>query len=148
MERVEGMPIRVVCVKSIKKGGELKRDIPVGEVFDLSDYYFELLSRKFPECIQEIVMTQEDWVDLATKNAFTAKKRIDTLQALSGRKFSSYYWGVIPDHEDEKVTGHGYGGGLPDAYNKTKLLLKDVDDFEKNLLEATRNIKGDNEWTK
>lgn len=140
MERVQGMPIRVVCIKKIEDK-RLKRSIQPGEILDLGETDFKTLSQMFPGCIQEIEMTQEDWVDLATKNAFDCKRRIAILEAMSRTKFSSYYVGVIPDCEGQKVTGSGYGGGLPDAYRKTLYLKDDVDSFENKLLESNKDTQ-------
>lgn len=59
-------------------------------------------------------------------------------------EFSSYYTRVIPERSS-RVDGTGYGGGLSDAYHKTKLLQSDVEKFEKQCLtNLVKNSQGMN----
>lgn len=136
MERVNGMPVRFVAIKKFTHTREYDGvifDFVPGEIYENTVSSFEYISQKYPECVQEIEMTKEDWIDLGTTRALACKKRISELELLSGEKFSSYYYRVIPSTEGEKVDGTGYGGGLPDAYRKTHLLKGDVSAFEKKV---------------
>lgn len=137
MERVNGMPVRFVAIKKFahtREDGRIFEFLP-GEVYENDLQSFSFISKNYPGCVQEIEMTQEDWIDLATSRALACRKRISELEQLYGEHLSSYYYGVIPSYEGEKVDGRGYGGGLPDAYRKIKLLESDVESFEKQCLE-------------
>lgn len=137
MERVNGMPIRFVAIKKFshtREDGRTFEFLP-GEVYENDLSSFDYISKKYPGCVQEIEMTQEDWIDLATSRALECKKRIDELERLYGEHLSSYYYGVIPSYEGAKVDGSGYSGGLPDAYNKTHLLQEDIERFERQCVD-------------
>ncbi len=137
MERVKGMPIRFVAIKKFshtREDGEIFDFLP-GEVYENSLASFNFISENYPGCVQEIEMTQEDWIDLATARALACKKRIDELEKLYGEHLSSYYYRVIPEYAGARVDGTGYGGGLPDAYNKVNLLQEDIERFERQCIE-------------
>ena len=124
MERVKGMPIMVRCTNTINDERWVGSELSAGKTVEMDQYDYEWLLREHPGCVEEIEMTEEDWIQLATERALKCKKAIDEMQR-KGVRFESYYTSVIP-YGDSLVDGHGYGGGLPDAYNKTKLLEKDV----------------------
>lgn len=136
MERVDGMPVRFVAIKKFTHtlvDGSVTFNFLPGEIYENTPKSFEYISQKYPGCVQEIEMTKEDWIDLGTTRALECKRRISELELLSGEKFSSYYYRVIPSYEGARVDGSGYGGGLSDAYNKTHLLQGDVSNFEKRV---------------
>ena len=136
MERVNGMPIRFVAIKKFshtnEDNGRVFEFLP-GEVYENTLEAFDYISEKYPGCVQEIEMTREDWVDLATSRALECKKRIDELEKIYGERLDSFYYSVIPFGEN-KVDGSRYGGGLPDAYNKTRLLKEDIESFERQCM--------------
>ena len=86
-------------------------------------------------------MTEEDWIELATKEARECGERIALLEKATNEKFQSYYTGVIPKTDEQRVDGTGYGGGLPDAYNKVRLLQRQIDSFEE------KTFKGESKGT-
>lgn len=144
MQRVEGMPIRFVAIKKFsftREDGRVFEFIP-GEVYENDLVSLNYVSNLFPDCVQEIEMTEQDWIDLGTERALACKKRIDELEIMYGERLSSYYYGIIPMHEGEKVDGRHYGGGLPDAYYKTKLLQEDVERFERECAEKYSKSTG------
>lgn len=133
MERVEGMPIRCVIIQRVEDESWIQKKFIPGQILELNDYDFAKFNEEHPGCMQEILMTKEDWIDLGTTRALECKKRIAELELLSGEKFSSYYSRVIPSYEGAKVDGSSYGGGLPDVYHKTHLLQEDVLAFERRI---------------
>ena len=133
MERIDRMPDRCVIIQKVEDEKWKQKTYCPGQILELNDYDFQLFSEEHPGCIQEILMTEEDWIELGTTRALECKKRIAELELISGEKFSSYYESVIPSYEGARVDGKGYGGGLPDAYYKTHLLQEDVSAFEKNI---------------
>jgi len=134
MERVPGMLVRCVITKRIINSKLAKGIYEPGTIFEVSESDFQRLSADYPDCIQEIEMTEQDWINLGTTRARKCQKRIHELEQLYGETFESYYIGVIPEY-GYKVDGYGYGGGLHDAYRKTKLLEEDVERFEKQCIE-------------
>ena len=62
--------------------------------------------------------------------AMECKKRRAILESASNEKFQSYNISVIPRSENQRVDGSGYGGGLSDAYNKIRMLQRELDSFE------------------
>lgn len=144
MERVNGMPVRFVAIRKFAHTREDGRefDFLPGDVYENDPASFDFISEKYPGCIQEIEMTEEDWVDLATSRALKCKKRIDELEALYGEQLSSYYYSVIPSFDGAKVDGSGYGGGLPDAYSKVNLLEKDIEGFEEQCVAKSKSTGG------
>ena len=150
MERVTGMPVRAIITKEVIDLKWTKGIFPAGWVSDWDEFDFELFKSQHPDCIVEIEMTEDDWINLATDNAKKAKVRIWELEKLYGEKFSSNYIGVIPISRFSKVDGHGYCDRLSDAYKKTIQLLKDVEEFEEQCIEnmiineSSQEIKVDN----
>ena len=141
MERVNGMPIRCVITQKVEDERWIQKKFSPGQILEWNDYDFKKFNEEHPGCMQEILMTEEDWIDLGTTRALECKKRISELELISGEKFSSYYYGVIPSYEGVKVDGSGYGGGLPDAYYKTHLLQEDVSAFERSVF--SNNLSND-----
>lgn len=145
MERVNGMPIRFVAIKKfthIREDGRTFEFLP-GVIYENDFEEFDFIFKKYPGCVQEIEMTQEDWIDLATSRALECKKRIDELERMYGEHFSSYNYGVIPSYEGAKVDGTGYGGGLPDAYNKVNLLQEEIERFERQCVDNLSKGSGE-----
>ena len=132
MERVSGMPIRVRCNCTIHDSEWIGEEIVQGKEIDIyGQAGLDWILAKHPGCVDEVEMTEQDWIDLATREAKECGKKIASLEESTGRMVESYYRGVIPKSEDEKVNGHGYAGGLPDAYHKVKYLEQDVENFQK-----------------
>lgn len=131
---VEEMPIRIAVTKKIEKESII---IEPGTVIDISLYDLEFFNKNFEGFFSEIEMTREDWIQLATTNALKSQKRITELEMLYDKKFESHYTSVIPQ-VDFLVDGTGFGGGLSDAYNKTKCLEKDIEQFEKECLASLK----------
>ena len=141
MERVSGMPIRFVAIKKFvftREDGKIFEFLP-GEVYENTLDSFNFISENFPGYVQEIEMTIEDWIDLATKRALDCKKRISELERLYGDHLETYYYRVIPSTDDERVDGTGYAGGLRDAYNKVRMLEEDIDIFDREHAESLTN---------
>lgn len=131
MNRVNGMPIRVKCNYTIEDNRWKGETIEQWKEFDLyGQDELDWLLREHPGCVYELEMTEQDWIDLATKEALECKETISKLEKSTGRQFNSHYISVIPSYEDSKVDGHGYGGGLPDAYRKVAGLKRDVAEFK------------------
>lgn len=124
MERVNGMPILVKITNIIEDKRWLGSKLEVGKNYEMNQSTFEWLMTEHPNCVEEIKMTQEDWIRRGTERALKCKATIEDMEK-KGVKFESNYIGVIP-HKDSLVDGSGYGGGLTDAYNKTKYLEQDV----------------------
>jgi hypothetical protein len=131
MEKVKEMPIRAVITKKVVSSKWSQGVFLPGTVADWNKYDFDLFVSQYPDCIKEIEMSEQDWINLATDNARKAQQRIWELEKIYGEKFISNNYSVIPDEFYDKVDGFGYSGGLEDAYRKTKLLLDDVDSFER-----------------
>ena len=137
MERVKDMPVRFVALQKfehIREDGKVFIFLP-GEVYEDDVDSFKIMSRIYPDAIQEIYMTREDWIDLGTARALKCKKRIKELEQLYGQEFTSYHYCVIPISERGKVDGRAFDGGLPEAYGKTHYLERDVKIFEQLCLE-------------
>lgn len=131
MNRVNRMPIRVKCNYTIEDNRWRGEKIEQWKEFDLySQDELEWLLREHPGCVYELEMTEKDWVELATNEALKCKEKISRLEKSTGKQFSSSYTSVIPWNGEDKVDGHGYGGGLPDAYRKVAGLKRDVLKFE------------------
>ena len=117
----DDMPIRCVVTKKIKS---LTENHNPGDIIDLNSNYFEILKSRYPDSIQKIEMTRQDWIDLVTNNANKSAKRIMELQQLYGEEFYSPNMQVIPSY------GIGFKGGLREAYEMTKQLQDDIAVFE------------------
>lgn len=122
---IDDMPIRCVVTKKIKS---LTENHNSGDIIDLDSNYFEALKSRYPDSIQKIEMTRQDWIDLATNNANKSAKRIMELQQLYGEEFYSRNMQVIPSYGE--VDGKGFQGGLREAYEMTKQLQQDIEVFE------------------
>lgn len=122
---IDDMPIRCVVTKKIKS---LTENHNPGDIIDLDSNYFEALKSRYPDSIQKIEMTRQDWIDLATNNANKSAKRIMELQQLYGEEFYSRNMQVIPSYGE--VDGKGFQGGLREAYGMTKQLQQDIEVFE------------------
>lgn len=122
---IDDMPIRCVVTKKIKS---LTENHNPGDIIDLNSNYFESLKSCYPDSIQKIEMTRQDWIELATNNANKSAKRIMELQQLYGEEFYSRNMQVIPSYGE--VDGIGFKGGLREAYEMTKQLQKDIEVFE------------------
>lgn len=122
---IDDMPIRCVVTKKIKS---LTENHNPGDIIDLDSNYFETLKSRYPDSIQKIEMTRQDWIDLATNNANKSAKRIMELQQLYGEEFYSRNMQVIPSYGE--VDGKGVQGGLREAYEMTKQLQQDIEVFE------------------
>lgn len=132
MIRVNGMPIRVKCNYTIEDSRWHGEKIEQWKEIDLYNQdELEWLLREHPGCVYELEMTSDKWIELATKEALECKEKISRLEKSTGKKFSSNNISVIPYSSEDKVDGHGYGGGLPDAYHKVTCLKKDVLEFER-----------------
>lgn len=138
-EKLEGetnqeteMPTRVCVIKKIDDKENNLCIIP-GTILTLDDFDWKYFKNKYKDNIQEITMTRDDWIELATNEALECAQKISMLEKASGKKMESYYKGIIPA-EGKKVDGVGYGGGLSDAYNKVRMLKMDVSNFEKRIL--------------
>lgn len=118
---IDDMPIRCVITKRIENHNP-------GDIIDLDSSYFETLKSRYPDSIQKIEMTRQDWIDLATNNANKSAKRIMELQQLYGEEFYSRNMRVIPSYGE--VDGKGFQGGLREAYGMTKQLQQDIEVFE------------------
>ncbi len=118
---IDDMPIRCVITKKIENHNP-------GDIIDLDSNYFEALKSRYPDSIQKIEMTRQDWIDLATNNANKSAKRIMELQQLYGEEFYSRNVQVIPSYGE--VDGKGFQGGLREAYDMTKQLQQDIEVFE------------------
>lgn len=122
---IDDMPIRCVVTKKIKS---LTENHNPGDIIDLNSNYFEILKSRYPDSIQKIEMTRQDWIDLVTNNANKSAKRIMELQQLYGEEFYSRNMQVIPSYGE--VDGIGFKGGLREAYEMTKQLQDDIKVFE------------------
>ena len=118
---IDDMPIRCVITKRIENHNP-------GDIIDLDSNYFETLKSRYPDSIQKIEMTRQDWIGLATNNANKSAKRIMELQQLYGEEFYSRNVQVIPSYGE--VDGKGFQGGLREAYDMTKQLQQDIEVFE------------------
>lgn len=118
---IDDMPIRCVITKRIENHNP-------GDIIDLDSNYFETLKSRYPDSIQKIEMTRQDWIDLATNNANKSAKRIMELQQLYGEEFYSRNMRVIPSYGE--VDGKEFQGGLREAYEMTKQLQQDIEVFE------------------
>lgn len=134
MSRVNGMPVRCVITKKIRNIRLINGEYEPGTILELNDSDFGRFNYYHPGAIQEIEMTEEDWINLATSRALECKKRINELQQLYGEQFSSNYCRVIPS-PGCKVDGSSFGGDLKDAYYKTIILKKEIENFEKQCQE-------------
>lgn len=122
---IDDMPIRCVVTKKIKSFTENHNP---GDIIDLNSNYFEILKSRYPDSIQKIEMTRQDWIDLVTNNTNKSAKRIMELQQLYGEEFYSPNMQVIPSYGE--VDGIGFKGGLREAYEMTKQLQDDIKVFE------------------
>jgi hypothetical protein len=118
---IDDMPIRCVITKRIENHNP-------GDIIDLDSNYFDALKSRYPDSIQKIEMTRQDWIDLATNNANKSAKRIMELQQLYGEEFYSRNMRVIPSYGE--VDGKEFQGGLREAYEMTKQLQQDIEVFE------------------
>lgn len=133
MERVKGMPIRVVIIKKIVDDRLTAKQLNPGQILELDKSSYELFNQNYPGCIQEIEMTQEDWIDLATNRVNVCKKRVAELEQLSGEKFEGRHYYLMDKEDSWKVDGSGYTGGLPVVYRKIHYLENDVKQFENQI---------------
>ena len=126
-EVVKDMPVRVIFTKRIKND---RVNIAPGTITEVPLLYYEDFVNAYSGDFEEIKMTREDWIELATKEMYECKKKISFLEKISGKNFESYHISIT--HQD-KVDGGGYGGGLSDAYHHLKYLQQDIAEFEYGL---------------
>lgn len=126
--KISQMPHRVCVIKKIVDE-EYKFSAAPGTILDLEQDAYENYKIKYGDSIQDIIMTKDDWIELLTKEAIECASKIELLEKASGKKFESRNLGMIPKN-GQKINVIGYGGGLPDVYNKVEALKMDVFIFE------------------
>ena len=74
MERVNGMPVRCVITKRVIDSRCAEGVYEPGMILELAPYDFELFVNQYPGCIQEIEMSEEDWINSGTSRALACRK--------------------------------------------------------------------------
>lgn len=144
MENVPNMPHRVVCKKTLEDERLVAKKVEAGTILDLNNYDFEMFQIDFPEYFEEIEMTQEDWINLTTRNFNESAAKLRILRSVSNIPFQSYYEGCVPA-KGTKVRPTSYGGDLSDIYTKSKIFQREVDDFEKKVEQSIVERQGRND---
>jgi len=142
MERIEEMPVRTVILKKVIDSSfdlpEIKNGIfTPGEILDFKEEQFEEFKSCHPESIQEIEMTEEDWLNLTISNIKEAKDRISKFEELTCFKYSSKYSIDIPNSYENLIE---FYSNLKNAYAYSKLLKITSKAFEYDCILTMRGI--------
>ena len=106
-EELNSMPKRVVSIRGIQ---DEKIQIKPGQILNLTEDDFNYLVTNYGDSIQEIKMTDEDWIELAKKETLICRKRIAIAEKASGNRFNSNYTGVIDKLNGEQFDVSEYKG--------------------------------------
>ena len=145
------MPKRVVFTKTIKEDSTIISPIQAGTINYMTERQFNWFKEKYPDCISEIEMTYEDWIDLTTQNFQESYNKLTLLNAV--RDFYNLEISVNPATKfleesvppiGQKVNPSYYGGGLFDVYNKSVLYKTYVNTYEKEILENIQGMENGN----
>ncbi len=123
MERVENMPHRVVCTKTIKDERLNAKQMLAGTVVDLDDYQYNLLMQVAGESITEIEMSREDWIDLATNNFNESLEQFNALSEEERYGFDERCFAWAPEKGEKVTVGDA---GLKDIYYKSRVAKEDI----------------------